>query len=172
MHAKSLQFCPPLWDPMDCSPPGSSVHGIRQARILEWVVISFSTGSSQPGDRTQVSFVSCLGRWVLYLWRHLGSPFMPPLVFSLAYHSYKASILLLIPITRISMVFNNALGLKRPHILFQIKWVPLGNSELCVLMNCLTPLAAYLCHCSRAWGRDISLLSEWHPCLTVFWVGQ
>ena len=49
------QSCPTLSDPMDCSPPGSSVHGILQARILEWVAISFSRGSSQPRDWTQVS---------------------------------------------------------------------------------------------------------------------
>ena len=59
MCAKSLQLC--LCDPMDCSPPGSSVHGILQARILEWVAIPFSLGSSQPRDRTQVS-VLCTGR--------------------------------------------------------------------------------------------------------------
>ena len=41
------QLCLTLWDPMDCSPPGSSVHGIFQARILEWVAISFSRGSSR-----------------------------------------------------------------------------------------------------------------------------
>ena len=41
-----VQSCPTLCDPMDCSPPGSSVHGISQARMLEWVVISFSRGSS------------------------------------------------------------------------------------------------------------------------------
>ena len=49
------QLCPTLCDPMDCSPPGSSVHGISQARILEWVAISFSRGSSQPRDQTRVS---------------------------------------------------------------------------------------------------------------------
>ena len=49
------QSCPTLCDPMDCSLPGSSVHGIFQARVLEWVVISFSRGSSQPRDQTQVS---------------------------------------------------------------------------------------------------------------------
>ena len=47
--------CLTLCDPMDCSPPGSSVRGILQARTLEWVAISFSTGSSQPRDRTPVS---------------------------------------------------------------------------------------------------------------------
>ena len=48
------QLCPTLCDLMDCSPPGSSVHAILQARILEWVVISFSRKSSRPRDRTQV----------------------------------------------------------------------------------------------------------------------
>ena len=46
MHAKSLQSCPALCDPMDCSPPGSSVHGILQARTLEWVAVSFSSAGN------------------------------------------------------------------------------------------------------------------------------
>ena len=50
---------------MDCSPPGFSVHGILQARILQWVAIHFSWGYSQPRDRTHVS---CIGRWILYHW--------------------------------------------------------------------------------------------------------
>ena len=49
------QSCLTLCDPMYCSPPGSSIHGLCQARILEWVAISFSRGSSRPRDRTQVS---------------------------------------------------------------------------------------------------------------------
>ena len=44
MHAKSLQLCLTLCDPMDCNPPGSSVHRILQARVLEWIAISFSRG--------------------------------------------------------------------------------------------------------------------------------
>ena len=59
---------------MDCSPPGSSVHGIFQARILEWVAISSSKGSSWPRDWTHVSCISCTGRQVLYHERRLGSP--------------------------------------------------------------------------------------------------
>ena len=51
------QLCPTLCDPMDCSLAGSSIHGIFQARILEWVAISFSRGSSQPRDQTQVSHI-------------------------------------------------------------------------------------------------------------------
>ena len=53
---------------MCCSLPGSSVHGIFQARILEWLAISSFRGSSQPRDQTQVSWVSCFGRWILYHW--------------------------------------------------------------------------------------------------------
>ena len=63
-----------LCDPMDCSPPGSSVHEIFQARILEWVAISFST------DRT---WVSCIGRWILYhcsTWETQKTPHTPAIV--------------------------------------------------------------------------------------------
>ena len=52
------QSCPTLCDPKDCSLPMSSVHGILQARILEWVAISYSRGSSRPRDRTQVSCIA------------------------------------------------------------------------------------------------------------------
>ena len=61
VRAKSLQLCPTLCDPMDCSPPGSYTHGILQARILEWVAISFYSQSSWPRDLTHVSYVSCIG---------------------------------------------------------------------------------------------------------------
>ena len=58
----SLTLC----NPMDCSLPGSSVHGISQAGILEWVPISSSRASSQPRDRIHVSCVSCIARKILY----------------------------------------------------------------------------------------------------------
>ena len=59
------QSCPALCDPMDCSPPGSSIHEILQARILEWVAISFSRGSSWPRDQTRVSCIlsRCFTIW-------------------------------------------------------------------------------------------------------------
>ena len=60
------QSCLTLWDPMDWSPSGSSICGISQARILEWVAISCSRGSSRSRDRTYISCVTCIGRWVLY----------------------------------------------------------------------------------------------------------
>ena len=62
MYVKSLQLCLTLWDPMDCSPPGSSVQGILQERILKWVTISFSRGSSPSRDWTFVSCISCFSR--------------------------------------------------------------------------------------------------------------
>ena len=54
--------------PMEYSPLGSSVHGILQARIVKWPAISVSRGSSWPRDRTSVSYISCIGRQVLYHW--------------------------------------------------------------------------------------------------------
>ena len=61
MRVQSLQSCPTLCDPMDHSPPGSSVDGILQSRVLEWVVRPTSRGSSQPRYRTCVS--CALGRF-------------------------------------------------------------------------------------------------------------
>ena len=57
---KSLQSCPTLCNPMDCSPPGSSVHRILQARILEWVAMLSSRGSSRPRDQIRISCGSCI----------------------------------------------------------------------------------------------------------------
>ena len=59
------QSCPTLCNPMDCSLPSSSIHGILQARILEWIAISFSRGSSRPRDWTQVSHIvgRCFTMW-------------------------------------------------------------------------------------------------------------
>ena len=54
-ESEVTQLCPTLWDPVDYGLPGSSIHGILQARILEWVAISFSRESSQPRDQTQVT---------------------------------------------------------------------------------------------------------------------
>ena len=57
--------CVTLCDPMDCSPPGASVHAILQARILEWGALPSSRGSSQSRDGTHISYISYIGRWVL-----------------------------------------------------------------------------------------------------------
>ena len=66
------QSCLSLCHPMDCNPPDSSVHGIFQARILEWFAISYSRESSQPKEQTRISWVSCIGGQILD-YCHLGS---------------------------------------------------------------------------------------------------
>ena len=68
-----IQSCPTLCDPLDCSPPGSSVLGISQARILEWLAISFSRGSSQLRDQIRVFCIFCIAGDTLPL-SHRGSP--------------------------------------------------------------------------------------------------
>ena len=73
MHAKSLQSCPTLCDPMDCSLTGSSVHGILQARILEWVAMPFSQGLGIFPTQGLNLHLFCLLRW------EVGSlPLAPP----------------------------------------------------------------------------------------------
>ena len=73
-RAKSFRLCPTVFDPIDYSLPGCSVHGILQVRILEWVAMPSSKESSQPRDQTHVFYVSCIGRQVLYQQHNLGSP--------------------------------------------------------------------------------------------------
>ena len=73
MCAKLFQSCLTLCDPIDSSPPGSSVHGIFQVRILERVAMPSSRGSSPPRGQT---CISCTDRCVLYHQRHPGSPYM------------------------------------------------------------------------------------------------
>ena len=75
--AELLQSCPTLCDSTDCSLPGCSVHGILQARTLEWVAMPSSRGSSQSRDRIYLSPVSGTGRQILCHWHHLGSPPLP-----------------------------------------------------------------------------------------------
>ena len=64
--AKSFQSCPTLCTPLDCSAPGSSVPGLLQARILEWVIRPSSRGSSQYGDQPCVTCIFCVGRQALH----------------------------------------------------------------------------------------------------------
>ena len=78
VRAQSLQLCLILCNPRDRSPHGSSVHGILQARILEWIAISFSKGSSQPRDHTHVSCISD----GLFTTEPLGKPLIPSILYT------------------------------------------------------------------------------------------
>ena len=62
------QLCPTLRDPLDCSLPSSSVHGIFSGKNTEWIAISFSRGSSRLRDRTRVSYVSCIAGRFYTIW--------------------------------------------------------------------------------------------------------
>ena len=73
-----LLSCVWLCDPMDCSQPGSSVHGIFHARILEWVAISSSRGCSWPRDETSVSGLPCIGRQLLFTTEPTRKPTLVP----------------------------------------------------------------------------------------------
>ena len=75
MCAQFPQSCQALCNPM----PGSSVHGILQARILEWVAISYTRGSFHPRDQTNVFCISCIGRQILCHWES-GRLFLPMLL--------------------------------------------------------------------------------------------
>ena len=70
----SLQLCPTLCDPMDYSSSGSSVHGILQARILEWVAMPSSGDLPHPGIKPKSLMSTCLGRWVLNHWPTWEAP--------------------------------------------------------------------------------------------------
>ena len=73
-------LCLTLWDPMDCTKSGSSVHGLFQARKLEWGARPSSRGSSQPRDRTCIFFISCGGRRILWhrgIWKELWWCYKP-----------------------------------------------------------------------------------------------
>ena len=75
MHAFSITLlCPTLCNCRGWSPPDSSVHRLVRARILEWVAISSSKGSSQPRGWIYISHISCIGRQIFLPLRHLGSP--------------------------------------------------------------------------------------------------
>ena len=84
---------------MDCSPPGSSVRGIFQARIMKWVFISYSRGYFQLRDRTCIPCISCTGRRILYHLHHLERPLEP----------------ILHPVVFISSSFTLLLPLPPPH---------------------------------------------------------
>ena len=122
--AESLQSCPTLFHPMDCSPLGSAVHGILQARILEWVAIHSSKGSSQPKDWTHISSISCIGRWILYHQHLLESPIRWLPTFHLESEKWRFFLN--------QRVFNSGISCK--YVIFSkvsIKFFPLWYTQKC-----------------------------------------
>ena len=116
MHASVLSHVQLFCNPMDFSTPGSSVHGILQARILEWVASYFSRGSSPPRDWTHVS---CSVRQILYHLSHLGSPI--PYVSIIKKQDYYQTLLFLLgdvwPVKRKLSLSPNSLCSQGRHLL-------------------------------------------------------
>ena len=157
--AKSLQTCPALCDPMDCNPPGSSVHGILQAAVLEWVAISSFRVSSWPRDWTHVSCIAGgfltpepSGRWC-HIWisriifYFVVSPwhvklqkcnfivsifyFMNVLSFNLELNSFWAKVT--IPwsyVSRVENTFHNLLNRNLTHKTHDGRWRQLSGWHL------------------------------------------
>ena len=121
-----------LCNSMDYSPPGSSVPGISQVRILEWVAISFSRGSSQPWDRTHMS---CIGRRILCLWATREAPFLT--LQDLKYRVYWT--------TRGSGGFIHSYSkyLLCPYYLQGTGWDPASNKMMVVVPQCLVAVGSW-----------------------------
>ena len=126
-----------LWPQGLCSQPGSSVNGIFQARILEQVTISYSRASSWLRDLTRISWVSCIGRWILYLWatwkdcKYIHVHTMYPLPFGLPSHSGH----------------HNALS-RVPHAIQYVLISYLYRVSICICVNLSLPIASPTPICS------------------------
>ena len=109
MHAESLQLCLAVYDPMACGLPGSSAHSILQARILEWIAMPCSRGSSQSKDQTHVSLVQPLSRV-----RHFVTPWTAAHQASLSIANSRS---LLKPMSIVLVMPSNHLILCHPLLL-------------------------------------------------------
>ena len=131
MHTQSLHLCLTLWDPMDCSPPGSSVHGIFLGRILEWVAMPSSKESSQPRDQTHISCISyiagrfftakLLGKGLLKV-THIWQTTLPALHFKVCGMCLLPSFLWLIFENAFSHSCEGSEGSECPPFFFFFSW--------------------------------------------------
>ena len=132
------QSCPIHCDPMDCSPPGSSVHGILQATILEWVAIPFFRGSFQPRSWTQVSCIA--GRfftiWAIRKALSYSNPSMPKHV--LRTHPFLPQVRLL--------CHSSALiqGLVPSWLCSRAPWPPASCSAVFLTLQIYSPESAFI----------------------------
>ena len=152
--------CSVVSNSSDCSPPGSSIHGILQARRLEWVAILLSRGSSRPGDQTHVSAscVSCIGRWSL---SHLGIPHSP--LFHGNFFSLSFSTLCLLPFFFFFFLSHLSCAILPPSCVPHPSRLPLWTSYLCpitVLSSASSSSPSNLCFSFSLSLSCISLFSE------------
>ena len=145
MRAQSLELCPALRDPVDYSLPHDTVYEIFQERILEWVAISSSRGSSQPGDLT---WVSCIGRWILYHWAIWeASSSMWDLTKTFNIHT-STSILFIMPCVFSETIepFSTAcIFLYEPLLVLPLMFIFLSTVSSRQLRLCLTWTSKFFC---------------------------
>ena len=113
-ESEVTQSCPTLCDPMDCSLPGSSVHGIFQARVLKWIAISLSRGSSQPRGQTRISHI--VGR-PFTIWATQTACKLPTLHWDLRRVRFSAHPLIEAPLFSISLWFSRT----ETHLVFKAR---------------------------------------------------
>ena len=161
MHAKlkSPQSWLTLWDPMGCSLSGSSFHGILQARILEWVAMPCSRGSSWPRDQTHVSYVSCIGRQIL--------PLAPP----------GKPIYIYIRASQVAQIVKNLPAMQETWIWsLGWEWLPVQYSSLKISMDreagywfkCILFNGWVILHCVYVPQLSYPFIC-WQMYRTVFW---
>ena len=149
MCAKSLQLCPTLCNPMDCIPPGSSVLGILQTRILEQVAMPSSRGSSQPRGRTCI-YVSFLSRWILYHQHHLGS-----CIFNILQFKYSLKVLaqFVIKLVDTCRKYTELFSFTN-HSSF-----PSLSPQMFILFLCLPTICRYSRNCILLWEQGVNILN-------------
>ena len=131
---------------MDCSPPGSSVYGIFQARILEQVASSSSRVSSWPRDQTHVSYISCIGRQILFPLYHLSKPCS----------TQSSVVLLLIGSHWLFIDRRNSCCILAFLFLFGRKWTLFINTKAQIFM------VSVFIFC---WSYQLSVCFLWQICL-------
>ena len=141
---------------MDYSQPGSSVHEISQARILEWVVMAFSRESSQPRDGTLIFYVFCIGRWSLYHYHLLGSPIIRQ------YWDKKSSLCCLCALPNLSCKILTATGRVNSHThIYTVFWI----IKYFVLYFALYTTFCIYCTCiillRKLWQYEINKIIYW-----------
>ena len=145
---------------MDCSPPGSSVHGVLQARLLEWIVMPSSKGSSQPSDQTRVSYVSWISGGFFTTnatWEALGR-----------FHNVLLSFIVsLISFIQGKTVHNQWTTLLRD---FEQEWVLQSVRSGNVEMEWLTGVAYLISYFKRSRNKEITLQSRVGWAFGVGWL--
>ena len=134
-HAKLCQSCLTLCDPKDCSPARLLCPWDSRGKILEWVAMPSSRGSSQPRDGTCISYIFYIGRRVLYYWRHLGRLSLK--IFVPIYTKRNGKLMAICLFLHYFIFFTRAFFLGRNNILIYIKgnlYLPISTLETGVML--------------------------------------